>query len=412
MTPNLLKQFLDLHDYDVRKSHNGRWIDQKCAPDLVSFVADCVLNYIENGGTQPFESPMIWKNDYSVENVQLFFGKPDPLIGETLDEYNKFFRQPLKMLAAAGVLKENGKKNNAIQFSVENIDVLRYIGMRDLNSWTFINLYVEKSLKDSGLWDYFDTFFDEPTKDHFNELKEVFEQFCFDNTPINTKREADRIFPKVLNPLACIRHKPGTEHGHITISSITWDQLLYNKPNFRDEGKEKNVARRNANKPVATSTSVFEYNVNKAKTYLRKFNDKYFGGRSEYVDILAVHAPATHIHHIFPKSQYPTIAAFYENLIALTPAQHLQEAHLNGNTQIVSLDFQYALLILKLDHIKRNLEGTDGAEPFYSFKDFMFVLDTGMGMDYFEKIDENDFDTVRSGIDSKHAMFIPVGSPV
>lgn len=239
MTPNLLKQFLDLHDYDVRKSHNGRWIDQKCAPDLVSFVADCVFNYIENGGTQPFESPMIWKNDYSVENVQLFFGKPDPLIGETLDEYNKFFRQPLKMLAAAGVLKENGKKNNAIQFSVENIDVLRYIGMRDLNSWTFINLYVEKSLKDSGLWDYFDTFFDEPTKDHFNELKEVFEQFCFDNTPINTKREADRIFPKVLNPLACIRHKPGTEHGHITISSITWDQLLYNKPNFRDEGKEK-----------------------------------------------------------------------------------------------------------------------------------------------------------------------------
>lgn len=157
---------------------------------------------------------------------------------------------------------------------------------------------------------------------------------------------------------------------------------------------------------------MFEYNVNKAKTYLRKFNDKYFGGRSEYVDILAAHAPATHIHHIFPKSQYPTIAAFYENLIALTPAQHLQEAHLNGNTQIVSLDFQYALLIVKLDHIKRNLEGTDGAEPFYSFKDFMFVLDTGMGTDYFEKIDENDFDTVRSGIDSKHAMFIPVGSPV
>ena len=30
------------------------------------------------------------------------------------------------MLAAAGVLKENGKKNNAIQFSVENIDVLRH----------------------------------------------------------------------------------------------------------------------------------------------------------------------------------------------------------------------------------------------------------------------------------------------
>ena len=410
MTPNLLKQFIDLHTYDVRVTKNGRWIDQKCAPDLVSFVADCVLNYIENGGTQPFESPMIWKNEYSVQNVQLFFGKPDPLIGETLDEYNKFFRQPLKMLAAAGVLKENGKKNNAIQFSVENIDALRYIAMRDANSWTFLVMYIEKTLRDSGIWDWFESFFDDPTKDRFAELKTTFEQFCFDNTPINTKREADRIFPKVLNPLACVRHKPGTESGHMTASAITWDQLLYNKPNFRDEGKEKNVARRTAAASSATTTSlsVFEYNVNKAKKFLRRFNDQYFGGRSEIADLLAAHAPATHIHHIFPKSSFPVIATYYENLIALTPAQHLQEAHPNGNTGIIALDFQYACLMTKLDHIKRNIDGTDGAEPFYSFADFMFVLDTGLATDYFGKIPVNDFNAVRAGIDSQHTLFRPI----
>ena len=50
-----------------------------------------------------------------------------------MDEYNKFFRQPLKMLAAAGVLRENGKKKNTIQFSVENEAVLEYLSLRERN---------------------------------------------------------------------------------------------------------------------------------------------------------------------------------------------------------------------------------------------------------------------------------------
>ena len=37
------------------------------------------------------------------------FGKPDPTTDSVIDEYNKFFRQPMKMLAAAGVLKEEKK---------------------------------------------------------------------------------------------------------------------------------------------------------------------------------------------------------------------------------------------------------------------------------------------------------------
>jgi hypothetical protein len=58
------------------------------------------------------------------------FSKPDPTDKSTMDEYNKFFRQPLKMLAAAGVLREDGKKNNTIQFSVENEAVLDYLSLR------------------------------------------------------------------------------------------------------------------------------------------------------------------------------------------------------------------------------------------------------------------------------------------
>ena len=33
-----IQKFLDEHDYDIRKTHNGRWIDQKCTMDLKMFM--------------------------------------------------------------------------------------------------------------------------------------------------------------------------------------------------------------------------------------------------------------------------------------------------------------------------------------------------------------------------------------
>ena len=194
MTSNILQRFLDEHDYDVRKTGNGRWIDQKCALDAVCFVADCIVDYIQNGGRQPFQSPDIWHSEYAIQNVQHLFGKPDPTIRTTLDEYNKFFRQPMKMLAAAGVLREDGVVHNTIQFSVENMDVLEYIALRERNSFEFLCLYIEKTLKDSGLWDSFETFFELQTKESLQELKTRFSDFCIRYTPINTAVEAKPYF--------------------------------------------------------------------------------------------------------------------------------------------------------------------------------------------------------------------------
>ena len=34
-----IQEFLDEHDYDIRKTHNGRWIDQKCTMDVVCLVS-------------------------------------------------------------------------------------------------------------------------------------------------------------------------------------------------------------------------------------------------------------------------------------------------------------------------------------------------------------------------------------
>lgn len=398
MTTNLLEQFLNAHDYDIRKSRNGRWIDQKCTMDELCFVADCVVVYLQEGGKQPFQSPDIWHTPYAIENVQKLFSKPDPTDKSTVDEYNKFFRQPLKMLAAAGVLREDGKKNNTIQFSVENEAVLDYLSLRERNCFDFLCSYITKTLKDSGLWDAFESFFDEQTKEQYNNVKEKFRQFCWDYTPINNQAEPNRIFTKVLNPLAVLYKKKGTVGGALSKKIITLEDIKYNRTNFRDKDKDKNVSRQQALVVDKVQEDIYDYNVEKAKRRLRKFNDKFNNARSEILDSMAIGQQATHMHHIFPKHEFPVIADYVENLIALTAGQHLQKAHPAGNTQVIDRDYQYLCLISKTESIRKNL--VDGVgEPFYDFFLFMFVLDTGLRTDFFEALPENDFVQVASGID-------------
>lgn len=402
MTINLLEQFINEHDYDIRKSHNGRWIDQKCTMDELCFVADCVVEYLRQGGKQPFQSPDIWHTDYAIENVQKLFCKPDPTSDTTIDEYNKFFRQPLKMLAAAGVLKENGRVRNTIQFSVENEPVLEYLSLRERNCMDFLCLYIEKTLKDSGMWDYFASFFDEQTKEQYTRVKTAFQDFCKNFTPINTNTEANRIFTKVLNPLAIKYRKRGTEGGHLSKNIITIDKIKYNQTNFRDVGKDKNVSRRDSQK-TTTVIEVYNYSVEKAKRRLKVYNDKFNGGRSEITDRFSVGEMATHMHHIFPKNEYPVIADYIENLIALTSGQHLQKAHPNGNTQVIDKDYQYLCLINKTEDIRRNI--VDGfGDALYSFSDYMYVLDVGLCSDRFEEIPENDFGRVVQEIDINYPV--------
>lgn len=403
MTLGLLQQFLDEHNYDIRRSHNGRWIDQKCAFDTVCFVADCIVDYLQNGGTVPFESPQIWHREYSIENVMRLFGKPDPTTRTTMDEYNKFFRQPLKLLSAAGVLSEV-KRGNTIEFYVENIDILEFVALRERHAFDFICMYIEKTLKDSGIWDGFASFFDAQSEEWYEDVKDQFEQFCFKYTPIHTKIEADRIFIKVLNQLACKYHKRGTIKGRLSQNIITMSDVVYNKTNWYDDltGKDKNVARGDYT-GVATQNASYDYQVTRAMRNLRFFIDTYFDGDSEVVDRYSIGQRASAIHHIFPQHVYPEIAMYIENLIALTTAQHMQEAHPGGVTRRIDRDFQYLCLIVKTNNIRKNILGEDGAPLRYSFYDFMYVLDIGLNTDYFEGLPENNFDAVLHGIEANYA---------
>jgi len=399
MTTNILANFINAQNYDIRVTRNGRWIDQKCALDAVCFVADCIVEYIRNGGTEPFQSPNIWKSEYAIKNVQAFFGKPYPLKKSTLDEYNKFFRQPMKMLAAAGVLSEY-KKGATIQFSVKKIEILEYIALRERNSYEFLFIYIEKVLHDSGLWDSFESFFDEQTKASLEYLKDKFLKFCIKNTPINTNVEASRIFIKVLNPLACKYHKKGIVGGRLSSSIITFNKIIYNQPNWRDinSGKDKNVARGDF-QGVQEPQKMYKYKVSRAMKNLRRFNDTYNASKSEVVDKLSVGEIATHMHHIFPRNEFPTIAEYIENLIALTSGQHLQKAHKNGKTSAVDVAYQYICLICKTDNIRKNLIENKGETVIYNYQDFMHVLDVGLKTEYFGHLSSNDFDSVIQGIE-------------
>ncbi|MBQ7188054.1 MAG: hypothetical protein IJR99_01420, partial [Kiritimatiellae bacterium] len=128
----------------------------------------------------------------------------------------------------------------------------------------------------------------------------------------------------------------------------------------------------------------------------KQFND----GHSE---VLGKHSggEATQMHHIFPRSVFFEIAAFVENIIALTPTQHLTLAHPCNNTSKVDLDFQYSCLLAKNETIRKNIMLSYGTPGFYSFDKLAFVLDVGFGTDYFQRIPQNDFAAVRSGIDAQ-----------
>lgn len=64
---------------------------------------------------------------------------------------------------------------------------------------------------------------------------------------------------------------------------ITYDKIIYNQTNWRDDaaGKDKNVARGDFI-PVAQTDDEYQYRVSRAIKYLRQFNDKYNDGNPKF----------------------------------------------------------------------------------------------------------------------------------
>ena len=393
-----IEDYLRQHNYDIRLNNNGRWIDQKCTPDVICIIADCVLDFVnQNDYKGSFTSTDIWYSNYAETNVREIFNKPSTSSELSQNEYDKFFAQPLEMFANAGILKKwkEGRRN---YYSVDNSEILAYISLREKNALTFTTLYCEKVLKDSGLWYSFEEFFQNQTKDGYLKLKERYESFIINNTKINGTTEVRRIFTKVLNPLANKYQKRGTKRGQLSSDIISYSELMYNRANFRDiySDKPKGVTRTEWKRqhPQQVNVQLYKYQSIKAKKVLRLYNDSFRNSCSEFLDEYSG-GPAIHMHHIFPEHQFPEISMYLENLIALTPTQHLTKAHPKGHTQQIDLGYQELLLKAKAGRIEEYLLDTDN-DGMYSFDNFITVLNVGFDED--NEVTENDFIGVMSVI--------------
>lgn len=189
--------------------------------DVMCLVSDYIVEYTNNKEDKIFTVKDIWYNDYTVENVQQIFSKPNPT-EKAYNEYDKYFGQPIKLLDAAGII-HGEKSGRGYVYSIINQELLEYISFRERNSFNFLCLYIEKVLKDSGIYGIFEKFFQLQDKNSFKDLKDGYTQFIINNTPINGATECGRIFTKVLNPLACKYRKRGTEKGYISKNIITQD---------------------------------------------------------------------------------------------------------------------------------------------------------------------------------------------
>ena len=151
--------------------------------------------------------------------------------------------------------------------------------------------------------------------------------------------------------------------------------------------KDKTITRQEAISPenIETQEAINTYYVQKAIALIRKIqtvsevNDSWSNGE------------ATQVHHIFPKSQFPQIAHYVENLILLTATQHNTKAHPNNKTQQVNKDYQLVCLLAKADTIENSL--LRFGDKYYRKESFIYVINTGLSEDFSVSLS---FDDIRT----------------
>lgn len=365
---NEIMQYLNQFDLDIRKSHDARFVDQKCTPDIVCFMADCVLNMI---ATKPvFVINDVWDSQYFIQNTRVIFNKPWANSKEAYNEYNKVLSQPLKLLAYAHILNVE-MVDGTLSFSVENEDILDYISRKDRNAYNFLFCYFSKVLTDSGFIKYIEEYRRNWQKNLKEARETVYSRYIrliSGNTPSHSRLDITRMFHKVFNIFAAEYNMPGSSGKY----ARTYSDLMYNRVNWRDINKDKSVTRQQAESTAQNEKQevINMYYVQKAIALLKKIQTG-----SEVHDAWS-NGEATHAHHIFPKAQFPEIAHYIENLILLTATQHNTKAHPNNRTQEINRDYQLVCLLAKADTIEKSLKHV--GERYYRKESFIYVINVGL----------------------------------
>jgi hypothetical protein len=371
-----ITEYLNQFDFDVRKIKDARFMDQKCTPDVVCAVCECVVEYTKGNENIRFTKNDIWHSVYANHLVTESFTKPNLSEESAISEYNKFFSQPLKTLAYAKILDEE-KMGITNYYTVKNIEILQFISLRERNALFFLDYFLSKTMEDSGLIQPFNTFFEQQDNASLNVLRNKLMAFYHNYTGIREDLEPPRIFNKIINILAFKRKLKGTVRGSVSANPLTIDEIRYNRVNWRDLNKDKTISRQAYKElfqqNIGKGEGYYKYAIQKAKKFVRQLH--------KYSEIHRFpEYPGLQAHHIFMESDFPEIADYPENIICITPNQHYCRAHPNNRTTITDPNYQLICLLSKLDSVEINYR--TGNED-YSLHDFVKVLNVGLDTDVF-----------------------------
>lgn len=365
----LQKQNLNLRDSGYR------YMDQKVTPDVLAFIADCVVN-LPTSTRSSFTKNDVWNSSYFSKNVVMMFNKPQADNATAIHEYDKFTAQPLKTLSFAGILTESkdGQSNN---YSIANEEILEFISLSDKNAFIFLYLYLQEVMKQSGFIRHIDNYVTayksgKFTKANFDNLKSAFESFMLGNTRINQTTEIRRIFPKVINIFAVYHGVPGSKSGIASDGPYLYSDLMYNNVNFRDLKKMKNISRQEASAAHQSQQEYSKYEMRKAMYAVRKHHYPNSEVRDNYAQ-----GEATQVHHIFSQSSHPELRSTPENLILLTAQQHNSKAHPSNKTRTIDPNYQIICLLSKLESVKISVMNNDGH---YTKESLVNTINHGLGL--------------------------------
>lgn len=368
-------------------------IDQKITFDVLSFISQCILQL----PNKQFRAKDIEESVFFDNGIQDIYGKPPA--NQIPREVDKFVSQPLNFFASTGILglTKNRKFDTSRRvktFHIINRKILEEIADSDSKSLEFliaaflkivIHLPFQKDLlsfvkNKNG------------TRDELYDLRDKFTKYIKKNTGIKTLIEPPRKFNKLIQVLAYYYKGTGSKSG--SPSPIYLADITYNRKNFRDKKKNKNISRENARTYINSGRYLYDLERHKREIRKEKISGiaRFLKSDKATPEIFSIMEEmherdemGIHVHHIFSDSSFPELSDVKENLIFLNANEHLQYAHPFGNTSKLDKNFQKICLMAKLNEIEEDYKKSF---PKYDHREFINVLNIGLNTNIFNEEDD------------------------
>ena len=350
----------------------GVHYEQKTTPDLIWCVSQVILEITRNDRNKVFTDKDIRSAPIFNSIMQDYFSKASQIGAE--NEYNKVSSYQLGVLAFTGILQQIEKSPK--KYKVIDYVALEYISINDLNASKFLCEYTDKFILDNGFSTVFDTYRVNPNQANYLRAKDAYWEWAKNNTAVGgvDRRHTYRVFNKIFNVYCYKHHIPGEDASNIVTGPCPYSFMLYNRANFRDKDMPSGMTRQQFQKEMLTQIDTGGV----VETYVKKVADAVklrHRNESEIQGLDLGYEPQSgvHVHHILPRESFPQFILARENLIALTPGQHLSKAHIKANTRTIDSKFQIICLKKKFEHIKVSINAHD---DFYNLKEFIKILNT------------------------------------